>query len=70
MEAQDEIYRVMDELAGIVTEVDGSSWPKSRQLCIEWEYVQLRDMNLTDGNLGSKLRTIGRTWPTIHWKIS
>ena len=66
---EDKIYEVMDELAEIVTEVDGSSWSKSRQLCTEWTYDHLRDLHLADGNLRSKLRIIGWTWPTIVWNI-
>ena len=66
---EDEICGVIGKLAEIVTEVIGSSWSRSRQLCAECAYDDLQDLYLTDGNLGSKLRIIGRTWPTIRWPM-
>ena len=66
---EDEIDEMMDVLAEIVTEVDGSCWSKSRQECTEWAYYHLQSLRLTNGNLRSKLRIIGRTWTTITWTI-
>ena len=53
---KDDIYRVMDKLAEIITELDGSPWPYSRRKCVEHTYVALRNMSLMDENLGPKLR--------------
>ena len=67
---ENEISTTMDELAKVLIDMDGSSWSKSRQVCTECAYAELRVLNLTNGNLGSKLRIIGRTWPTILWRMN
>ena len=60
---KDEIYEVMGELAGIVVEEDGSSWPYSRKKCVEqtcsWHFYTLA---LVDTNLRPKLTKLVRTW--------
>ena len=54
---KNEIYEVMGELAGIVGEEDGSSWPHSRKKCLEYAY----GFTLADSNLEPKLRNLVHT---------
>ena len=60
---KDEIYEVMGELAGIVEEEDGSSWPYSRKKCVEqtcsWHFYTLA---LVDTKLRPKLTKLVRNW--------
>ena len=58
---EDEIYEVMDELAGIVVKFDGSSWSQSRSLCVWLMYRFIQTLDLQHGHLGSKLRALGLT---------
>ena len=58
---KDEIYEVMDELAGIVVNFDGSSWSHSRSLCVWSMYDFIQRLDLQHGHLGSKLRALGLT---------
>ena len=58
---KDEIYEVMDELAGIVVELDGSSWSRSHSECVGWSYLFIQGLDLEHGHLDSRLRALGRT---------
>ena len=58
---KDEIYEVMGELAGIIVNFDGSSWPQSRSQCVWWTYHSIQILDLQHGHLGSKLRALGLT---------
>ena len=58
---EDEIYEVMDELAGIIVELNGSLWSQSRSKCLGWTYNFINILNLQHGHLGSKLRALGLT---------
>ena len=59
---EDEIYEVMDELAGIV-ELNGSSWSQFHSESIVRTYISIRALNFEHGYFGSKLRALGRTLP-------
>ena len=59
---QDEIYVVMGELAGIVREENGSSWPNSRKECIEYACIHFREAGLEDPMLRPQLKELGNTW--------
>ena len=59
---KDEIYKVMGELAGIIVEEDGSSWPHSRKECVENACVCFRTLALADSTLRPKLKRLGDTW--------
>ena len=58
---KDEIYEVMDELAGIVVKFDGSSWSQSCSECVWWTYRFIQMLGLQHRHLGSKLRALGLT---------
>ena len=57
----EEIYKVMSELAGVLVELDGSSWSRSHCKCVEHTYASIKGLNFEHGYLGSKLRALGRT---------
>ena len=59
---KDEIYEVMGELARIVVEEDGSSWPSSRKRCAEWACHHFWSRDLEDKNLRHKLTKLVQTW--------
>ena len=59
---KDEIYEVMDELAGIVVEEDASSWTDSRKKCVEWTCRHFYSLDLVDTKLKPKLTNLVRTW--------
>ena len=56
-----DISEVMNEMAKIVSEVDGLDWLDSRKQCVGWSYDHLRDMDLIYSDLSFKLRTLGLT---------
>ena len=58
---KDEIDEVMDELAGIVVNFDGSSWSQSRSKCVWLTYCFIQSLDLQHGHLGSKIRALGLT---------
>ena len=58
---KDEIYEVMDELAGIVVEEDGSSWSNSRKRCLMSACRHFEALALADTNLEPKLKRLVRT---------
>ena len=58
---KDEIQEVMSELAGVIVELNGSLWSRSRRQCIEWTYDFMQYLDLQHGHLGSKLMALGRT---------
>ena len=60
-----EIYEVMGELAGIVGEADGSSWPFSRKRCVEFTRIDFDDSVLSDPKLTPTL-----TKPVESWNIT
>ena len=57
-----EIYEVMGELAGIVVEEDGSSWPYPRTKCVEWVCRHFRSLDIEDRDLVPKLMKLVHTW--------
>ena len=59
---KDEIYEVMGELAGIVVEEDGSSWPYSRKECVAWTCDHFSTLALVDKKLRPRLINLVRTW--------
>ena len=59
---KDEIYEVMGELAEIVEEENGSSWPYARKECVENACSCFRILALADPNLRPKLKILGDTW--------
>ena len=58
---KDEIYEVMDELAGIVKEEDASSWPYSKKECADWASRQLGVLYIRSHDLVPKLRELAHT---------
>ena len=59
---KDEIYEVMDELARIVVEEDGSTWLSSRKECVEWTCIHFGSVDLEDRDLVPKLIELVHTW--------
>ena len=59
---EDEIYEVMGELAGIVEEEDGSSWPDSRKSCVKLACIHFHGPALADTELRPKLTQLVHTW--------
>ena len=59
---KDEIYEVMGELAGIVVEVDTSSWPHYRKECLEYACFHFHVTDLADTRLIPELTKLVRTW--------
>ena len=59
---EDEIYEVVGELAGIVVEEDGSSWPDSRKSCVELARMHFNSSALADTKLRPKLTKLVHTW--------
>ena len=59
---KDEIHDVMGELAEIIVEEDGSSWPYPRKHCVEDVCRSFRILALADSNLRPKLKRLGDTW--------
>ena len=57
-----EIYEVMGELARIVVEEDGSSWPFSRKECVERACRHFGRVYLEDRDLVPKLLELVHTW--------
>ena len=57
-----EIYKVMGELAQIVWEEDGSSWPCSRKKCVERACRHFSIADLEDRDLVPKLMELVHTW--------
>ena len=55
---EDEIYKVMGELAGIVEEEEGFSWPHSRRSCLTWARIHFASSALADEKLVPKLRKL------------
>lgn len=62
IEHKDDIDMVMNELAEIITETNGSSWPKSRKDCLEGICIDLHDMNLVDSHIMPKLMALAESW--------
>ena len=63
---KDEIYEVMGELAGIVEEENGSSWPYARKECVVNACSCFRILALADSNLRPKLKRLGDTWNSVY----
>ena len=63
---KDEIYEVMGELAGIMKEEDGSSWPSSKKTCVENACWCFQILGLADSNLRPKLKRLGDTWNSVY----
>ena len=59
---QDEIYKVMDELAGIVGAEDGSSWPYPRRRCVQTTHSVLHAIGFAEKHLISKLEMLMHTF--------
>ena len=59
---KDEIYEVMGELAEIVEEEDGSSWPFSKKKCVEAACICFQTLALADLNHRLKLTSLVCTW--------
>ena len=66
---EDEIYEVMGELAGIVVEEDGSSWPFSRKECAEWACRHFRSVDHEDRDFVPKLVELVYTWNPHLWLL-
>ena len=58
----EEIYEVMGELAGIVVEEDGSSWPDSHKSCVKLACIHFDGSALADTRLRTKLTKLVHTW--------
>ncbi|KAK7688638.1 hypothetical protein QCA50_008176 [Cerrena zonata] len=56
------IFKVMRELAELLTRVDGSAWTYSRRECVEWACVYLQRSKLSDEYLRPRLSDLIRTW--------
>ena len=65
-EHKDGIYEAMDEMAGIIVELNGSSWSQSCSECVGQTYDSIRNLGLQHGHLGAKLRALGRTLPLYN----
>ena len=65
---QDEIYKVMNELAGIVGAEDGSSWQYSRKKCVEWTCRHFVLQDLKDQRLRPTLTRLIHTW-NPQWRF-
>ncbi|KAK7685874.1 hypothetical protein QCA50_011221 [Cerrena zonata] len=61
-EHRDILIRTMGELAGIITDPDGSSWPCSRQQCAELAQMFFMAMSLSDEHLVPKLDNFVPPW--------
>ena len=59
---RDKIDEVVDELAGIVVEEDGSSWPYSRKECVERSCKCFWAMSLDHDDIVHKLIRLVHTW--------
>ena len=65
---KDEIYEVMGELAGIIVEEDGSSWPYSRKQSVELASRHFWAVNLESHDPVPKLVEIVHTWDP-EWRF-
>ena len=59
---KDEIYTVLGELAGIIVEEGGPSWPYSRTECVERASTHLWAVDLEYRDLVPKLIKLVHTW--------
>ena len=58
----EKLCEILNELAEIITELDGSSWTQCRRKCVEMTCIYLRGRGLSNNNLRIKLKAIGGTW--------
>ena len=65
---EDEIYKVMGELAGIVGEENGSSWSDSRKRYLKSVCIHFDGLALVDPNLRPKLTKLVHTWEP-EWSL-